>query len=181
MDEVENTYVGYHGTDKSCADDIIKNGYIPKPNNEHWLGEGVYFYIDKQLADWWTSKPSNKFGVEITNPVVIETVIKCFPETCLDMRTLCVYSFLCKKHQEFVSLTYSKIRKTKRVQDPKQLRCAFFNYIKNTENKNVIIGVFQNYGGDYLKNKLPEEYHMPYCETQICVSDSKCLRDSHII
>ena len=66
----------YHGTDKSVVDDIMRSGFRCKPNKEHWLGEGIYFFIDKSLAEWWTSNPSKKHGVNVTNPAIIECTIE---------------------------------------------------------------------------------------------------------
>ncbi|MBR3809179.1 MAG: hypothetical protein IKK46_02615, partial [Clostridia bacterium] len=54
-----------HGTDASVVNDILKNGFIYKPNDEHWLGDGIYFFLDENLAEWWTTNPTKKSGMHI--------------------------------------------------------------------------------------------------------------------
>ena len=62
----------YHGTDFDIAQKICAEGFMCKTNLEHWLGNGIYFYLDKPLAKWWTTNPSKKFGTVIKQPVVLE-------------------------------------------------------------------------------------------------------------
>ena len=50
----------YHGTEFEIAQKICKEEFICKKNLEHWLGNGIYFYLDKPLAKWWTTNPSKK-------------------------------------------------------------------------------------------------------------------------
>ena len=78
----------YHGTDKSVASDIVESGFRCKPNNEHWLGEGIYLYIDKALAEWWTTKPTKKHGTNITQPVIVECSVEVSEERVLNLCTL---------------------------------------------------------------------------------------------
>ena len=55
----------YHATDQKCLDGILKEGFICKPNKEHWLGNGVYFFIEYELALWWSSTKHKKYGEKI--------------------------------------------------------------------------------------------------------------------
>ncbi len=43
----------YHGTDKSSAKKIIADNFKPSEGNNHWLGDGVYFYEEKFHAFKW--------------------------------------------------------------------------------------------------------------------------------
>lgn len=48
--------IGYHGTKAKNVNPILKNGFIIAPKKDgdnHWLGHGIYFYSDYELADWW--------------------------------------------------------------------------------------------------------------------------------
>ena len=82
----------YHGTDKSVANDIVTSGFRCKPNKEHWLGEGIYLYIDKSLAEWWTTKPTKKHGIDITEPVIIECAVEANEDNVLNLCTLDGYT-----------------------------------------------------------------------------------------
>ena len=46
----------YHGTDLKCAESIRTNGFVPRYSSEHWLGNGIYFFEDRALAEWWTTR-----------------------------------------------------------------------------------------------------------------------------
>ena len=94
----------YHGTDQSVAQDILRQGFRCKENKEHWLGEGIYFYIDKSLAEWWTTNPTTKHGMAINNPAIIECTIEVDEDKVLDLRTL-------KGYEKYVDLYNSFFRK----------------------------------------------------------------------
>jgi len=49
-------YQAYHGTDKSNAKSICINGFNLSEGNSHWLGDGVYFFVDGNVC----SNPQNK-------------------------------------------------------------------------------------------------------------------------
>ncbi len=42
----EEVYYGYHGTTKACAENILEENIFVPSNNNKWLGEGIYFFID---------------------------------------------------------------------------------------------------------------------------------------
>ena len=78
----------YHGTDLENAKKICKNGFRWKQNDEHWLGNGVYFYLDRDLAEWWTTNPSKIFGTEIKVPCILSAEVSIKDERVLDLRNL---------------------------------------------------------------------------------------------
>ena len=41
---------GYHNTEAANIEDIFQNGFIRTPNNKHWLGQGIYFFADVDVA-----------------------------------------------------------------------------------------------------------------------------------
>ena len=38
------TFIGYHGTTKSACKKICNGSYKISKRNNHWLGDGVYFF-----------------------------------------------------------------------------------------------------------------------------------------
>ena len=40
------TIRGFHGTNSSNAGKILESGFHPSHGDEHWLGDGVYFFTD---------------------------------------------------------------------------------------------------------------------------------------
>ena len=41
---------GYHNTEASNINDIFQNGFICTPNEKHWLGQGIYFFSEIDVA-----------------------------------------------------------------------------------------------------------------------------------
>lgn len=44
---------GFHGTFSEALDSIINDGFQIVYRDNHWLGQGVYFYDNSSLAHWW--------------------------------------------------------------------------------------------------------------------------------
>ena len=36
----------FHGTTHESAKGVLANGFAYSSGNEHWLGDGVYFFVD---------------------------------------------------------------------------------------------------------------------------------------
>ena len=58
---MKHNFVGYHGTIKEYADNIIAEDsfHISTKSNE-WLGKGIYFFVDKNSAKWWADMAQRK-------------------------------------------------------------------------------------------------------------------------
>lgn len=37
-------FSGFHGTNLDHTFSIIKNGFEPSSGDDHWLGDGIYFF-----------------------------------------------------------------------------------------------------------------------------------------
>ncbi|MCY7330707.1 MAG: hypothetical protein LH618_19300 [Saprospiraceae bacterium] len=44
---------GYHGTAYGNVPSILKDQFVTDERDDHWLGQGIYFYDDLDLARWW--------------------------------------------------------------------------------------------------------------------------------
>lgn len=63
MDVNCTVITGYHGTSSNYAESIEKHGLDPDKTHtrpDHWLGQGVYFFEDSDLAKWWACDISGK-------------------------------------------------------------------------------------------------------------------------
>lgn len=176
----------YHGTDKSIAENIVHTGFRCKPNKEHWLGEGIYLYIDKSLAEWWTTKPTKKYGTNITKPVIVKCFIEVDQERVLNLCTLEGY----KKYIDLFNTFFRDWTYNCRPQHEvsfKQLRCAFFNYVFLRFDIDMIIAPFvlpdQPYLPHYSKEKYGKEMHILYTEIQVCIREGaqSIIKDKSII
>src|SRR6187401_3362552 len=57
--DYHRTVVGYHGTKRSIALQIIQGnrGFEPSENDDDWLGHGIYFWeFAPQQAWWWAER-----------------------------------------------------------------------------------------------------------------------------
>lgn len=162
----------YHGTDEKSAKSIIKNGFVVKQNDEHWLGNGIYFYFDPDLAKWWTTRPTSKFGVEIKNPVLIEASLFLDDSKILDLRKISEFQKLIdyeKRYRKVVALTANGDIPYKKY------RCSLFDNIFEDGDTDLIIGGFYQSKSNYMSaeiNILLSKLKMSYTQIQICVKPS---------
>lgn len=167
--------IGYHGTDKGVAESIVHDRFRCKPNKEHWLGEGIYLYVDKSLAEWWTTKPTKKHGTEITSPAVIECSIETDEDRVLNLCTLDGYKEYVNLYNSFFRDWTYQLRPKNEVSF-KELRCAFFNYVFLLYGIDIIIAPFvlpnQSYMPQYANEQYAKEMHILYTEVQVCIRES---------
>ncbi len=165
----------YHGSDLSVAEDIVRDEFHCNSNKEHWLGDGIYFYIDKNLAEWWTTKPTNKHGMEIKEPVIIECAIEAEEDKVLNLCDLQGYKKYVDLYNSFFK-TWAFQAKPQEEVNIKQLRCAFFNFLLLIYDIDMIIAPFilpdQPYMPRYFNDQYANNMHISYCEVQICVAEN---------
>ncbi|WP_426697717.1 hypothetical protein ACP6EV_06460 [Aeromonas hydrophila] len=100
---------GFHGTTEKNADKILESGFQISKNNEDWLGNGVYFFIDGISnplfsAIEWASNTHGKL-----NCAVIESDILIQAKDILDLTTskgLITYNYLRNK---IITRDYSEL------------------------------------------------------------------------
>lgn len=188
--------IGYHGTKERFADSIINDGFKiakRKENDDHWLGHGIYFYSDYELAEWWgrtkVNRQNEKYGHD-DKPVVIKGIIK--GDTVWDLdRPFMLRKFKeCQKNlekefiREGIKLDFSKGDTSKKI------RCFWMDAVKKAHNINVIIYTFTRDNPSYVESKYHvnsrEEFSLrnlglTYHEKQICVTDDRFIVDKSIV
>lgn len=175
----------FHATDLEAARNIKKNGFIIKHNPKHWLGNGVYFYLDESLAKWWLTKPSQSFGTEINNPAIINSSITLDESKILDLRKLDDYKvFVERFNKEFYpdiksgKVSSSLNSENKTDVDFELIRCAYCNYLKISYEYMAIIGTFEHISQPYLpkiNGDCFKKFGIRYIETQLCIFDRSCI------
>lgn len=101
MDD-ENIIVGYHGTTKEAAENIILTQVInDSEGQEEWLGKGKYFYDRYTNAIEYNIRKYNE-NRNINEPIsyknltknysILETVIKCHKDDILDLDEIIILS-----------------------------------------------------------------------------------------
>ncbi len=190
--------IGYHGTKAKNVKSILRDGFLvanPREGDNHWLGHGIYFYADYELAKWWAqtkvSKHNEKYG-ESDVAAVLKAVVEA--DNILDLdRPLALKQF--KEYQQelekqFVEqgvvLNFAKGRK--RTSDV--IRCFWMDAVKQAHNIQVIVYTFTRKNPSYVDSKYhvysEDEYPLAsmglaYHEKQICVTDNENIVDTNIV
>lgn len=167
---------GYHGTDSKVVNNILNNGFTCKTSKEHWLGDGIYLYEDKKLAEWWTTNPTEKHGIIIEKPAIIECYIEVEEDKVLNLCTLEGYERYVRKYNSFFNDWAYRAKPQEKV-NFKQLRCAFFNLILLSSDIDLVIAPFilpdQPYMPRYFNDIYANNMHILYPEIQLCIAESR--------
>lgn len=169
----------YHGTDERAAGNIIMDGFVSKYNDEHWLGNGTYFFTDFSLAKWWVTRPSEKFGTKINVPVVLQCSIHVDDDRVLDLLKLDDYIQFSNIFEKEFYPQYVEWE-TEKTPIWKKLRCAFCDYIKKVYEIDAIIGNFYKQNQPYLPGKhgnVFDDFLLQYTEVQVCVFNREIIGD----
>lgn len=104
--------IGYHGTSLENAKSIINKGFEPSRGDEHWLGNGVYFFIEgisktpNINAEKWAIVESwdNRIKkLKYTNIGVVKADIQVDENKFLDLTTsdgVEILNYLLEKHKK---------------------------------------------------------------------------------
>ncbi len=177
------SFVLYHATDKTLADSIIKNGFKCKPNANHWLGNGIYFYPDCDLAKWWATNPTSRFGKPINTKCILKATVQLDDSRILDLRKVedykdCVHAFHTYSKRASLHLDPSV------KHEMEKYRCSFFDWLFSVTDVDCIIGCFTNENKAYLTT-MPSidmdqlrSFCLPFVETQFCIREGYIAPDT---
>lgn len=188
-EEREYEIVGYHGTTSSAQESIENHGLDPnlvEKRDDHWLGQGVYFYDDFDLAKWWAETKANK-KERHESALVYKADIRCLKKHVLnldDRKDLEMFLQACLEFSEDLQETYMKLPAFK----AQKFKAIFYDYYKEEHDIYVMIRTFPKPApryaetirtGETLKKqkKLFEILGLSFYETQICVSKAECIKD----
>lgn len=81
--DLEFPVLGYHGTNLTAAEKILKDGFRPSTNKYDWLGRGVYFFQDApdRAWDWAYQHTQRKYPND--SPAVICSRLRL--KNCIDL------------------------------------------------------------------------------------------------
>ena len=172
---------GYHGTALENVSKILKGGFVAERRDDHWLGQGIYFYDKFDLALWWIkTKLRSTYG---HNCGVLKAVISAQENEILDLDTVegVDYFFsevdtILRREATDISLKFSSEDRTKNL-------CFALDLLKKLRQKKVLLMTFTkdrpSYGKadimGFEKQHFSLPYAMTYKERQICVSDEESI------
>lgn len=168
-------FLAYHGTDRERAEKILAGAFRVKANDEHWLGNGVYFYLDSSLARWWTTRPTRKFGEDVHTRAVLECILEP-PGRILDLRKLDDYRWFVEEYAQVIDYLTEKTHVER--SSFKKLRCAFCDYLYKQYRFDLIVGTFHLPEQPYLDFPRTPDFNqlqLSYVETQVCVFNQAAI------
>jgi len=173
-----NTYTAYHATDKKKVQSILDNNFIYNYHDDHWLGNGVYFFLDAGLAEQWANKtPTNRYGA-IENPVIIQAVIKVDSDHVADLRNLSDHNYVKRLFDSYYETLLKSGKKLAGDNSKEKLRCAFFDWFMKKTDTHSVISYFDERKNlsEYTEHgNIYNTFHIPYVEVQMCVSRIDCI------
>lgn len=166
-DYMSRIFVGFHGTTKSSADNILKtNDFIFSHGDEEWLGTGVYFFEDFiSHAYYWCDKyKCYPLWSILKSDIIADKIVDLNdPET----------------YEQFYQLAKElRTRYHKRKDGKKReiIDAVVLNVMYKTSPYDVARGIFKGITGYDLKNKSFERIQVYPHHIQLCVKNKKCIK-----
>lgn len=184
--------IGYHGTCLKYRNNIEEKGLDPAEcmyRDDHWLGQGVYFFDDLDKAMWWAtliSSHNNNCG-----GIVFESNIEASEEEVLNLDDK-------RQLDAFITQTLGTLEEIKNncsgqmpIFEDAKFRAVLFDYYKKQNKISVIIGTFQKDFAGYtvrrslyekeLQKKILNTIGIRFHERQICVSKKECIKSTKLV
>ncbi len=187
---------GYHGTSSVHRKSIEELGFDPEKTLErkdHWLGQGVYFFLDQEQAKWWAGNAVAKLRNTQSFQLVYQSDIQVERERYLDLDNNL-------ELEKFITAAIALSRSSEgQYQDGKvpifdeaKFRGVYFDYYKAENNISVIRRTFSKNAVRYcgairsesdleLQRKFLDAMGISFGETQICVSDKACITQTCLV
>lgn len=184
--------LGYHGTCTKYRNSIEQGGFDPakcKYRNDHWLGQGVYFFDDYEKARWWASNSSSQNGN--CGGVVFQSLIEADDKEVLNLddnnQLDCFFTETLSTLEDVQNECPGKMP----IFEEDNFRAVFFDYYKKRKGISVIIGTFQKDVAGYTTRRNSEELkkqrkimkiiNIRFNERQICVSQKECIKSTKLV
>jgi hypothetical protein len=173
----------FHGTTKESLDKIINNKKFEyEYRDNHWIGNGIYFFInDEGKGRWWagnTVKKKAKEGI-VAEPSVLYMLIKIERQRLLDLNTEEGQEKLLKFIRYLKSEKRGIIIKKRTNEDEENLKrrilCKHLDLMVKVDKYQATLYQFANENKSYLFNEMRIYGIMNNCGNQLCVYDETLL------
>jgi len=180
--------IGFHGTKLENVNSIILDNFkiaeIKKTDN-HWLGHGIYFFNDYELAKWWADTKVTSHIKKYARKSIASVVrAKIKVENIMDLDNPFVMNRLeqyCQELEEeivaqgiILNFVMGDNSKKGLILAKQRKRCFWLDKIKQDKNIDVFIYTFTKNDPSYAISKYHvsaiKELGFNYNEKQICVS-----------
>lgn len=146
--------------------DIQENGFKYKVRDNHWLGQGIYFFSEEEWALMWSNQSRNLSK----NKCIITAKIFCEDERFLDLDIVSNHKKIGKYIQEINEiLKKEKILLKFRENDRYQKTCFYLDMIKEKYNYKILKQTFPLEN----KNEITNGIGLYLSQIQFCVTSTK--------
>lgn len=163
--------VGYHGTASNDIDNLIdnitKNGFIYEYRDNHWLGQGIYFFGEYEWAKQWARQPSNRDK----DKCIFEVEIFCDDENFLDLDLVSTNKKIAKQ-LEYINKELKNDLKKHKFKDDHYKRCYYLDILKERYDYKIIKQTFPLVN----KNKITQSIGIYISQIQFCVSSNENIK-----
>lgn len=179
---------GYHITDAALCENIIRNGFTYNFNPKHYLGQGIYFYNDFDIAKLNVQNEKINYGCTSKKTILhctISTLLKQFLDLDIPSQNTKFRKFW-NELLEYIEKNNIQVtfQNEKDFLKNKYLyyKCYVLDLYKRENNYNVVVKTFSidtpSYGESIYNLKFSG---LPYLEKYICVSESQLIHNTEIV
>lgn len=184
--------LGYHGTCSKYQYSIETEGFDPdksKYRDDHWLGQGIYFFDDYEKSLWWaktTSSQNNNCG-----SIVFESLIEATDDIVLNLDDNHQLDAFMTEILHLLEDIQKECPEKMPIFEEKNFRTVCFDYYKQTKGISVIIGTFRKDIAGYTtkrnsrdkktQKKIMNIIGIQFNERQICVSQKNCIKSTKLV
>lgn len=181
---------GFHGTSFENVAAIMQDGFQYTRRDDHWLGQGFYFYSEYDLAHWWIIR--KRKADDGNGCAVIKAVFNCSRSEWLDLDTVPGVDYfisevdsILSKESKNVSLKFSATTVEERIKN----LCFALDLLKRARGIKLVALTFRKKKPTYAKQSiqdfttkyfpLPED--IVYQERQICCSRNEIITTKTLV
>ncbi len=184
---------GFHGTALRNIDAILSDGFKSNERPDHWLGQGLYFFSDFDLALWWI-KTKIKSG-DGSRCAVVNASMECDDRLWLDLDTLKGINYFIKEINAILTATSHlislKFNAARLEDDEIRIRhfCFALDLLKKFRNIQLVAMTFRkdkpSYAEYSISNFENQHFILPwdftYQERQICSTSNDIIMSKKVV
>jgi hypothetical protein len=164
---MSQNYIGYHGTDKPSASNIIDTNRFWMSNDEdEYLGKGIYFFWDPDDSHWWCTNYKN---------------LQCYIILQVDIKASNIVDLVhIRRDQELFSKLCNKVKNKSPKKSNGELRSNYMSLAMKLMvreiNPDIIIGGFDRNRKFWFTNyDDKQKFPMVPLQVQLCVLNHACI------
>lgn len=181
----EKTFHCFHGTTMESYNKILESKkFTFKPRENHWLGNGVYFFLDDVMkAEWWAQmaveKELRNHKRKESSPCVLYIEAKVDIDKVIDLNNekgqMILNQFISYLKENKIEISVKPNQKLSKKQQEHFFRCAVMDLLVESEGFKASCYLFPNDDKPYIFENLTDYGIINNKGNQLCVYDQSIL------